>query len=108
MKCAFCEKEFELPKYRPNQKYCSHRCSALAVLHPELKGKIQHVVDAAPIQKTLDQWAREADECNLDYGTYRGLIEQGHSFDELKAQNRPPRLHARRTTHHSFSTGDLI
>lgn len=38
--------------------------------------------------KTLDDWCREAAECNLDYGTYRALVElQGKTFDELKAQS---------------------
>ena len=36
--------------------------------------------------KSLDDWAREARECNLDYGTYRALLAQGKTFDELKAQ----------------------
>lgn len=36
--------------------------------------------------KTLDDWIREAAACNLDYGTYRGLIEQGKTFDQLKAE----------------------
>lgn len=49
--------------------------------------------------KTLDEWCREAAECNLDYGTYRTLVEmQGKTFEKLKAQNqnRSVSLHARK------------
>ncbi|MBR2518245.1 MAG: hypothetical protein IKE46_00440 [Selenomonadaceae bacterium] len=36
--------------------------------------------------KTLEDWSREAAACNLDYGTYRVLVEQqGKTFEELKA-----------------------
>ena len=48
-------------------------------------------------QKSLSDWCREANECNLDYGTYRALIAQGKTFDELKslADNRGYHAHAR-------------
>lgn len=48
-----------------------------------------------PKGKSLSDWEREAKECNLDYGTYRGLIEQGKTFEELKAQapNYGQRVH---------------
>lgn len=35
--------------------------------------------------KKLEDWVREARECNLDYGNYRALIESGKTFEELKA-----------------------
>ena len=36
--------------------------------------------------KSLDDWIREAAECNLDYGNYRAQIELfGKTFEELKA-----------------------
>lgn len=47
--------------------------------------------------KTLTEWMREAAESNLDYGTYRTLIEfQGKTFDELRTQNQN-----RSATHHA-------
>lgn len=37
------------------------------------------------VGKTLEDWVREARECNLDYGNYRALIAAGKTFEELKA-----------------------
>lgn len=34
--------------------------------------------------KSLGAWNAEAKACGLDYGTYRGLIECGKTFEELK------------------------
>lgn len=99
MICLHCGNEFAFSARQPNKKFCSRKCKE------NFYAKLEREKNE---RKSLEQWAREAAECNLDYGTYRGLIEQGHTFDELKAQNRPPRLHARRSTHHSFSTGDFI
>lgn len=56
-------------------------------------GFIQKRVDKAT-GKTLDDWAREADECNLDYGTYRALIAAGKTFEQLKAERRSPQTHS--------------
>ncbi len=118
MKCLQCGKEFTLHPNHLNQLYCSNECKKKAnAEHAKARrrklAERRHIYPVKaetpkPQGKTLAEWCREADECNLDYGTYRGLVEQGHTFDELKAQNRPPRLHARRTTHHSYSTGDFI
>lgn len=44
--------------------------------------------------KTLDDWALEARECNLDYGTYRALIASGKTFEQLKAEQRSPQFHS--------------
>ncbi|MBR1804805.1 MAG: hypothetical protein IJ774_00305 [Selenomonadaceae bacterium] len=44
--------------------------------------------------KTISDWAREADECNLDYGTYRALIAAGRTFEQLKAEHRSPQPHS--------------
>ena len=38
--------------------------------------------------KTLDDWLREADACGLDYGTYRALIAQGKTFEQLKRRRK--------------------
>lgn len=44
--------------------------------------------------KTLSEWCREADDCNLDYGTYRALIASGKTFEQLKAERRNPQPHS--------------
>ncbi|MBR1806274.1 MAG: hypothetical protein IJ774_07815 [Selenomonadaceae bacterium] len=44
--------------------------------------------------KTFADWAREADECNFDYGTYRALIAAGRTFEQLKAERRSPQTHS--------------
>ena len=67
--------------------------------HPRFgyeKASVKKKVDEAqgkPV-KTLDDWAREADECNLDYGTYRALIAAGKTFEQLKACRRSPQTHS--------------
>ena len=60
------------------------------------KAVTQKKVDEAtgkPV-KTLDDWAREAAECNLDYGTYRALIAAGKTFEQLKVEQRSPQFHS--------------
>ncbi len=96
MKCANpqCGKEFTPKTY--NHIYCSTRCSDIARERrhcrydyiskpcvPKFKAKPQPKHTKST--KTLEQWAREAAECNLDYGTYRGLIQLGKTYEELKA-----------------------
>ena len=67
--------------------------------HPRFgydKAAVKKKVDEAqgkPV-KTISDWAREADECNLDYGTYRALIAQGKTFEQLKAERRSPQPHS--------------
>ena len=68
-KCIFCGRDFEPTPSAPHRKYCSIAC-----------------YDRSKSLKTLNDWIREAEECNLDYGTYRGLIEQGKTFAELKSR----------------------
>lgn len=115
-KCLICGKEFTLHPNHLNQLYCSKECAAKAN-SSKARAKRRKLANHCyisptkiekPQGKTLADWCREADECNLDYGTYRGLIAQGKSFDELKAQNRPPQTHARGNTRRSFSTGEFI
>ena len=77
---------------------CAH-CPKCAELIRQEKNAAQMKVDTAtgkPV-KTLAEWSREASERNLDYGTYRGLIEQcGRIYEELKAtaDNRAAKYHA--------------
>ena len=77
MKCRYCNKEIRGER----RSFCDDFCRNAYGLK----------------SKTLSDWVREADECNLDYGTYRALRESGKSFDELKAQaeQRPINAHSR-------------
>ena len=112
MKCAYCKKEF-VPKVA-HQKFCNdicrnryhhqksyemyreqilakqnaYRCKKKA--EREAKERAQEL-----LKKQLSEWISEAAECNLDYGTYRRLVEQGKTFEELKAQadNHGQRVH---------------
>ena len=99
MKCLNCGKEFKT--FRFWQKFCSEKCGKSyrreKFVKPENEPK--PAPKPKPKQyKTLSDWAREADECNLDYGTYRGLITAGKTFEELKAvsDNRAIATHARK------------
>ena len=78
--CEFCGKPFLLQKNNPAQKFCSPKCYNAA-----RRTKPKEPPPVIPVDKTFDDWIREADECNLDYGTYRGLIKMGKTYDELKA-----------------------
>ena len=66
--------------FRPDKKFCSPQCAG----RYQRKKKTEPP-PVIPVDRTFDDWIREADECNLDYGTYRGLITAGKTFDELKA-----------------------
>lgn len=88
LKCAHCGKVFS-PR-NSCQKYCSEECrdqaySQLQKVERQKPKKPQKPkLEVAP-KKTLADWCREANECNLDYGNYRALIESGKTFGELKA-----------------------
>ena len=84
-KCRHCGKEF-IPT-RQGQVYCDAKCYDAD--RRRLK-KSEH-------KSQINEMARQAKECNLDYGTYRGLIAAGKAFDELKAQaaTRNPQVHQR-------------
>lgn len=77
-KCRRCGKEY----WRTGtQIYCPDcrkllNYSKYKKLHPKPKPKPA---------KPLDAWIKEARECNLDYGTYRTLIQIGKTFEELKS-----------------------
>ena len=84
-KCRHCGKEF-IPT-RQGQVYCDAKCYDAD--RRRLK-KSEH-------KSQINEMARQAKECNLDYGTYRGLIAWGMTFEELKAQAplRNPQVHQR-------------
>ena len=102
-KCEVCGKP--LTEFRAGTKYCID-CRAEAYRQQASKHNAQLKSEAEAagmsIKKyqlhlrykprpsefglTLDELARQANECNLDYGTYRAFLSQGKTFDELKAQ----------------------
>ena len=91
--CLYCGKEHPYIPDTPCQKFCNMKCYLAYRKHkppPTPKAK-------SPPRKSLEQWAREADECNLDYGNYRALIDAGKTYAELRASadSRIPPLHAR-------------
>ncbi len=88
-KCPVCGKDFETPYI--TRKYCSDECyrkkdrqRSRDYQSPYMKKKVDQSV-GNPV-KTLDDWIREAADCNLDYGTYRALRSAGKSFEEIKTR----------------------
>lgn len=114
--CESCGKP--LGDVAPQKLYCSECKTNIKRERAIVKTKLQRrkakiLRDIAFAQatgqpvKSLSDWCREAAECNLDYGTYRTLVElQGKTFAELKAQNqnRPATHHAH--GHHTRSIRD--
>ena len=101
--CLYCGKEFATGSYSAHKKYCSSRCADRAYYERTISNTASHrarievqkvaKAEKKPV-KPLSEWVKEAAECNIDYGTYRTLIEmQGKTFDELKATapTRTPR-----------------
>lgn len=87
--CPYCGKKFITTLYY--KEYCSEGCQRKNNIRVT-KAKRQQEAIAENVAKaerkptkTLDDWIREASECNLDYGTYRGLISAGKPYDEIKA-----------------------
>ena len=104
--CKWCGKEFEAQSTLA--KYCSDSCRKKAAaesfkqFQARQKAKVPTDKIVARKPKTLADWCREADECNLDYGTYRALIEHGgKTFEELRAQaaSRCVQIHAHGRVH---------
>lgn len=52
------------------------------------------------VGKPMDEWIREASECGLDYGTYRTLIEQGKTFEQVKAAGYHSAAHSKTHMRH--------
>ena len=88
--CVGCGKIFAPDTKHPHQKFCSDECREHA---RRLRRTKKIFLDEQekltpkkqPGEKTLEDWVREARECNLDYGNYRALIAAGKTYEELKA-----------------------
>lgn len=93
-KCEVCGEEFK--PVSSTQKSCPECASGVE----RLKGRKTNAKPAPP--KSLAEWCKEANECNLDYGNYRALIEHGgKTFEELRAQaaTRCVQFHAHGRVH---------
>ena len=112
-KCIRCGCKFQTRKPKPFCPVC--RDKELQEVRRELdrlKHKRRQILQQQRVDasigkptKTLAEWLREAAECNLDYGTYRTLVEiQGKTLDELKAQHRHTSAHAH--GHHRSKSDD--
>ena len=86
--CPGCGKTFETTN--PGKVFCTQECR-LDYRRAQMK-----LADKPKTGKTLEQWTREANECNLDYGNYRALIAAGKTYAELKAtaSQRQPLAHS--------------
>lgn len=62
-------------------------------LHDTLRNRFR--VKNEIVDKPMDEWIREARECDLDYGTYRTLIEQGKTFEQVKAAGYHSAAHSK-------------
>ena len=86
--CEHCGAEYK-PK-TCTQCYCSKECreAAEAEQRERLTKKPKHV-------SQINEMARQAAECNLDYGTYRAYLNMGKTYEELKALApiRNPQVH---------------
>ena len=83
-KCVHCGKLFT-PVFK-GTSFCSRLCYRLYI--EKKKAEAKEILDGASHGQggRLDDLAKLAAECNLDYGMYRGLIAAGKTHDELKAQ----------------------
>jgi len=109
--CKNCGKRFRTGNA---QYYCSNECykEYRKKNSREEQHKAWVAAKAARRQKyggkTLGQWIQESTACNLDYETYRALIEQGKTYEELLAQapNRQVRIHQHKPLRGVFGNGN--
>ena len=93
MNCLCCGE----PLKYGQKKFCSLACRG----RYQSKGFVP--APPKPKRKTLERWALEARECNLDYGTYRRLIESGKTYGELRARAKDHGLQTHATRGHWLS-----
>lgn len=73
-----CSKELGRRRVREKEHYKTAKAK-------EIVTKAVAQAENKPVKKPED-WVREADECGIDYGTYRGLAEVfGKTKEEIKA-----------------------
>ena len=82
--CVRCGCEFTATV--PTKQYCSKECLLLArqARNAEQRRRLQQPKKPARVSE-INEIARQAAECNLDYGTYRGFLNMGKTYEELKA-----------------------
>lgn len=78
----FCSRKCQDICYRPiqRQKQREYRKNTASTFSKQRDSNIKR-----KLGKTIEQWLAEAKQCNLDYGTYRALINSGKSFSDLQA-----------------------
>lgn len=74
--CLNCGKTYRITGEWRSPNFCCDACGV------NYRWKQKH--GKTTPEKTLSDWANEAKACELDYGTYRGLIASGKTFEELK------------------------
>ena len=82
-KCLFCDKTFWTTVEQ--KKYCCIKCRTKANAE-KAKHTGQNSKSKIETGKTLEDYAREADECGLSYGKYKAQLRLGKTFEELKAE----------------------
>lgn len=89
--CMDCGEEFLTENRNKICPDCKHARWLIQQEREEAKRLAQIKADKAAgmYVKTLDDWTREAFECNLDYGTYRALIAAGRTFAGLRRKRTP-------------------
>lgn len=78
--CRHCGKEFK--PTRAAQVFCSRECYDE---YRKPKPKPPKPLQSARASR-LNERARQAKECNMDYGTYTAHLAMGKTYEELKAQ----------------------
>lgn len=78
--CLQCGRKFKPASSHPSQAFCSRSC-----YNKHRAGSNPPNSKKPTATKPLEQWTKEAAECNLDYGSYRAFINSGKTFEELKS-----------------------
>ena len=86
-RCRFCGRSFQAKSH--TRIYCSEECRK-----KQHAARYWYVEQPRTDGKKFAQLAREAADCNLDYGTYRALIEQGRTYSQIKATGYKSAAHS--------------
>ncbi len=85
--CDVCGKDFTVSKHKGAQTSCDDCRDYIKNYRPSIENKPAPEPPKKSTDKTLDDWAREADEVGMTYGKYRVAVEKlGKTYDELKTE----------------------
>lgn len=76
--CLNCKKTYRVTPNWSSSEFCCDAC--------RVNYRWRQKYGKPYPEKTLGDWLKEAQACGLDYGTYRGLLMQGKTFEELKSK----------------------